>query len=724
MNIKTSIEQYLKNKFNFDINDSKYSILKGMNASVFLADPEFCNILKDANGTNGVNGDTDFSNVTIGGLLNGDFGNIDFEQLDNLSQNAPQIDQEAFMNILDSDSIDVDKLNELLPEGMKLNNLIGDNTDPQDFADAYKKQKGFDDIDEIIGQQDGVKDLLNQVYANKEVIKKLDIDGDGELSDEEKAKFEDFIRGEGGQLTEELIKNAVDKILDGTFSYDENPEEATTATEPTTPDATDPTAAQEAAAAAGTSGSSGASGSSGSSGGGSGSGGNSGGGNTYDSGNPTSSGGLDSMSLSELEAKKTEKEGELKTAQDGVSAVYSGENENVKQAEQDAKDAKDAYDAALEKDDKVSAEVKQEKADNDSAIADSESKISKLESDINTKENEITAQNSVITSDKSEISALESAISSLNSQSSDDEQTKADIATKKAAAEAKLKEAKAKLEADEQKLQTLEGEKTDLEGQLTTEKDNLSTLETKKSEIEAKILANCSEETKTTMEKYNTARDNINTIKTQELEKAKATAATKQSELDEINAKIDAKKAEETKSEYSPNKYNFDFALTENMTDAQKAELEKLKQTFKEHEAEYKKVEELTGIPAELVCAIHYRESNNNFNTYLHNGDPLGKKTTHVPKGKYFEDWTSAAVDALKTHYKYGQFNKNSLDSWMDFAESYNGYGMKNKGLASSYVYTGTTKYTGGRYVADGKFDRNSYDKRLGIYVICHGLLS
>ncbi|MBQ9246711.1 glucosaminidase domain-containing protein, partial [bacterium] len=52
-------------------------------------------------------------------------------------------------------------------------------------------------------------------------------------------------------------------------------------------------------------------------------------------------------------------------------------------------------------------------------------------------------------------------------------------------------------------------------------------------------------------EKYNTARDAITTVKTEELEKAKATAATKQSELDEINAKIDTKKAEETKSEYS-----------------------------------------------------------------------------------------------------------------------------------------------------------------------------
>ena len=33
MDIKTSIENYLKTKFNFDINDSKFNLLKGINAS-------------------------------------------------------------------------------------------------------------------------------------------------------------------------------------------------------------------------------------------------------------------------------------------------------------------------------------------------------------------------------------------------------------------------------------------------------------------------------------------------------------------------------------------------------------------------------------------------------------------------------------------------------------------------------------------------------------------
>ena len=37
-----------------------------------------------------------------------------------------------------------------------------------------------------------------------------------------------------------------------------------------------------------------------------------------------------------------------------------------------------------------------------------------------------------------------------------------------------------------------------------------------------------------------------------------------------------------------------------------------------------------------------------NFKTYLHNGDPLGKPTIHVPKGIYFEKFTDAAVDREK----------------------------------------------------------------------------
>ncbi len=46
------------------------------------------------------------------------------------------------------------------------------------------------------------------------------------------------------------------------------------------------------------------------------------------------------------------------------------------------------------------------------------------------------------------------------------------------------------------------------------------------------------------------------------------------------------------------------------------------------------RVAEKTGVPWELIGAIHFRESSLDFNKCLHNGDPLGQKTVRVPAGR------------------------------------------------------------------------------------------
>ena len=58
----------------------------------------------------------------------------------------------------------------------------------------------------------------------------------------------------------------------------------------------------------------------------------------------------------------------------------------------------------------------------------------------------------------------------------------------------------------------------------------------------------------------------------------------------------------------------------------------------------------------------------------------------------------------------------------MDYAEHYNGMGYSNRGLASPYVWAGTTKYTGGMYVADGEFSASAFDQRVGVAVIMKAL--
>jgi lysozyme family protein len=141
----------------------------------------------------------------------------------------------------------------------------------------------------------------------------------------------------------------------------------------------------------------------------------------------------------------------------------------------------------------------------------------------------------------------------------------------------------------------------------------------------------------------------------------------------------------------------------------------------------YEEISISTGIPPQLIAAIHYRESGCNFNTYLHNGDPLGKPTVNVPVGKYFESFTDSAIDALtEKSYLRDRYNlkadSNDLAAMMAFAESYNGLGYYNKGLVSPYVYSGTNVYTKGKYVVDGKFSSSTIDGQPGVYLLINSL--
>ncbi len=158
-------------------------------------------------------------------------------------------------------------------------------------------------------------------------------------------------------------------------------------------------------------------------------------------------------------------------------------------------------------------------------------------------------------------------------------------------------------------------------------------------------------------------------------------------------------------------------------------ELSRFKQIYENNKETYEKISKKTGLPPELIAALHYRESSCNFNTYLHNGDPLGKPTTHVPVGKNFDNFVDAAVDALlEKKARRDEFNLSSdsddMTAMLAFAEVYNGLGYYNNGRISSYVYSGTNVYKSGKYVSDGKYDPNYKDKQPGVYILIMKLIS
>jgi lysozyme family protein len=136
-------------------------------------------------------------------------------------------------------------------------------------------------------------------------------------------------------------------------------------------------------------------------------------------------------------------------------------------------------------------------------------------------------------------------------------------------------------------------------------------------------------------------------------------------------------------------------------------------------------------VPWELIGALHYREAGWDFRGVLHNGDKIigtGRKTYRVPKGRWpFNSWEEAAIDALKMIWSLGysslDWSDSQLRSVAGYAEKYNWMGYRNRGKVSPYVWSGTEKYTWGRFVADHVYNSSSYDSRPGVMPIIIDIL-
>lgn len=152
------------------------------------------------------------------------------------------------------------------------------------------------------------------------------------------------------------------------------------------------------------------------------------------------------------------------------------------------------------------------------------------------------------------------------------------------------------------------------------------------------------------------------------------------------------------------------------------SEVETVVDRIYRHMDEYRAVEEATGVPAHVVGIIHIREGSGNFNTHLHNGDPLTGRTWHVPAGRPPNgnppfSWVDSAIDALTMP---GQ----ALHEWTDWSiggtayalERFNGFGYRlyHSTVPSPYLWGATTEYTRGMYVADGQWDDEAVNRNPG----------
>ena len=137
------------------------------------------------------------------------------------------------------------------------------------------------------------------------------------------------------------------------------------------------------------------------------------------------------------------------------------------------------------------------------------------------------------------------------------------------------------------------------------------------------------------------------------------------------------------------------------------------------NKSRYQTIEAQTGVPWYMVAALHMRESDADFSTHLHNGDPLTGRTYHVPAGRPPTGsppfrWEESAIDALTMH------GFNAIQDWpiervAYECEKYNGWGYRHHGVPSAYLWSFSNIYGGGKYVADGVWSASAEDQQCGV---------
>jgi lysozyme family protein len=134
----------------------------------------------------------------------------------------------------------------------------------------------------------------------------------------------------------------------------------------------------------------------------------------------------------------------------------------------------------------------------------------------------------------------------------------------------------------------------------------------------------------------------------------------------------------------------------------------------------YEAVAQSLGLPWYVVAVIHQMEASARFDAHLHNGDPLGARTVHVPAGRPSSgappfSWEISATDALRLA-RYDQWHDWSVPGILFKWESYNGWGYRNAHpeVKSPYLWSYTSHYLRGKYVADGTFSASAVSKQAG----------
>ncbi len=138
----------------------------------------------------------------------------------------------------------------------------------------------------------------------------------------------------------------------------------------------------------------------------------------------------------------------------------------------------------------------------------------------------------------------------------------------------------------------------------------------------------------------------------------------------------------------------------------------------------YETVAAPSGVPWFVIAVIHNMESSLDFNCHLHNGDPLSQRTVHVPSGRPVSgtppfSWEESAADALAMR-GLGPDLDWGLAGTLYQIEGYNGWGYRlyHANVLSPYLWSYSTHYSSGKYVADGTWSETAQSNQCGAAVL------
>jgi lysozyme family protein len=154
------------------------------------------------------------------------------------------------------------------------------------------------------------------------------------------------------------------------------------------------------------------------------------------------------------------------------------------------------------------------------------------------------------------------------------------------------------------------------------------------------------------------------------------------------------------------------------------ADVDRIADRILQHREAYQAVGQRVNAPWFFIGAIHNMESSLNFQTHLHNGDPLTGRTRQVPAGRPAAgeppfDWDVSATDALQLR-RIDRVTDWSLDRLLYELEGYNGWGYRrhHQHVKSPYLWCFSNHYRTGKYIADGTWSDTAVSKQCGAAIV------